>query len=160
LKELVINMMEERGVPVAEIGQIVLDLQKPYNPKLTLSECCDSVYMVLEKREVQHSIITGIIIDTYAEHGLFPEPLQSILREDNALYGVDEILALGITNVYGTIGLTNFGYLDKTKPGILRTLNNHTEKVHTFLDDIVAALAAAASARLAHNHERDAEETS
>ena len=153
MKDLVVGMLEERGVPITEIGQIVLDLQRPYNSKLTLEDCTRSVDSVLEKREVQHCIITGVILDTYAEHGLFPEPLQTILREDNPLYGVDEILALGITNVYGTIGLTNFGYLDKTKPGILTRLNNHSHKVHTFLDDIVAALAAAASARLAHNQE-------
>jgi phosphatidylglycerophosphatase A len=58
---------------------------------------------------------------------------------------------LGITNVYGTIGLTNFGYLDKTKLGILAVVNDNPQAVHTFLDDLVAGLAAAASARLAHN---------
>jgi phosphatidylglycerophosphatase A len=64
---------------------------------------------------------------------------------------VDEVLALSIVNVYGSIGFTNYGYVDKIKPGILAHLNDKsTGKCHTFLDDIVGAIAAAASSRLAH----------
>ena len=77
-------------------------------------------------------------------------PLQHIIEDDEGLYGIDEILALSIVNVYGTIGFTNYGYIDKVKPGILKELNSHDGvHVHTFLDDIVGAIAAAAS-RLAH----------
>lgn len=154
MKEVIIEMLVERGVELKDVAELVMGLQQPYNPFLTESECISSVEAVLEKREVQHTILTGLVLDTLAEHGLLPEPLQSILVRDEPLYGVDEIMALGITNVYGAIGLTNFGYLDKTKPGILRRLNGHPSQVHTFLDDLVAGLAAAASARLAHNYER------
>lgn len=154
MKETVVRMMAERGVELAEIAKLVMELQRPYHPTLTLEECSETVLAVLDKREVQHAILTGVVLDTLAEHGLLPEPLLSILVNDEPLYGVDEILALGITNVYGAIGLTNFGYLDKTKPGILRKLNSHPDHVHTFMDDLVAGLAAAASARLAHNLEK------
>ena len=78
-------------------------------------------------------------------------PLQHIIEDDEGLYGIDEILALSIVNVYGTIGFTNYGYIDKVKPGILKELNSHDGvHVHTFLDDIVGAIAAAAASRLAH----------
>ena len=73
-----------------------------------------------------------------------------MLRNDDNLYGIDEILSLSIVNVYGSIGLTNFGYLDKLKPGIIGSINDKKNSVNTFLDDIVAAIAAAASARIAH----------
>lgn len=151
MKQHCIDLLRERGVELTDIAQIVLDLQLPYNPSLSFAVCLQSVLSVLEKREVQHTIITGVVLDSYAEKGLLPEPLQSILQNDTPLYGVDEMLAVGITNVYGTIGLTNFGYLDKVKPGILKELNSKGARVHTFMDDIVAALAASASARLAHN---------
>lgn len=152
MKDLVVDMLRDRGVTLEDVAQIVLDLQRPYNPALSLEQCVESVFKVLDKREVQHCIVTGVTLDMYAEKKLLPEPLQTIMSQDNPLYGVDEILAVGITNVYGTIGLTNFGYLDKLKPGILAQLNNkESHMIHTFLDDIVAALAAAASARLAHN---------
>ncbi len=92
-----------------------------------------------------------------AERKLLPEPLQSIMEADESLYGVDETLALGITNVYGMIGLTSFGYLDKVKPGIIQELNNSATRIHVFLDDLIAGLAAAASARIAHKNKKRGE---
>lgn len=151
MKQLVVSMLLDRGVEVEDIAKLVFVLQRPYNPLLQLKQCVVSVESVLEKREVQYAVLTGIVLDTYAENGLLPEPLQSAVLKDEPLFGIDEVLALAITNVYGTIGLTNFGYLDKTKMGILAVLNDHPHAVHTFLDDLVAGLAAAASARIAHN---------
>lgn len=151
MKQLVTNLLAERGVTLVDIASLVYALQRPYYPTLSLDQCLTSVNSVLEKREVQFALLTGITLDTYAEQGLLPEPLQTIIASDEALFGIDEVLALGITNVYGTIGLTNFGYLDKTKLGILAVINDNPQAVHTFLDDLVAGLAAAASARLAHN---------
>ena len=70
---------------------------------------------------------------------------------DESLYGIDEVLVLSIVNVYGSIGLTNFGYVDKLKPGIIGKLNDEkSEMCNTFIDDIVGALAAAAASRIAH----------
>ncbi|ASS66435.1 MULTISPECIES: phosphatidylglycerophosphatase A [unclassified Paenibacillus] len=140
-----------RGVTVDDVASIVLSLQRPYNPLLTMEECTESVRTVLGKREVQYVLYTGIALDELAERKLLPHPLQAIMEKDESLYGVDETLAMGITNVYGMIGLTSFGYLDKVKPGIISHLNDKTTgKVHVFLDDLVAGLAAAASARIAH----------
>lgn len=48
------------------------------------------------------------------------------------------------------IGLTGFGYLDKIKLGIIGKLNDDEQGIHVFLDDLVAGIAAAASARIAH----------
>lgn len=142
--------LNKRGVSVDDVAGIVYTLQSPYNPDLSIEECEISVRAVLEKREVQYVLYTGIALDELAEQKLLPEPLQSIMENDESLYGVDETLALGITNVYGMIGMTSFGYLDKVKPGIIRQLNIKGEKIHVFLDDLVAGLAAAASARIAH----------
>jgi phosphatidylglycerophosphatase A len=151
MKDLVVNMMRDRGVELLDVARLVYALQHSYHPNLEMEKCLQSVESVLEKREVQHAMLVGIILDTYAEHGLLPEPLQGVIAKDEPLFGIDEVLALAITNVYGTIGLTNFGYLDKTKMGILAVINDHPHAVHTFLDDLVAGLAAAASARIAHN---------
>ena len=88
-----------------------------------------------------------------AEENSLLHPLQEIVKDDEGLYGIDEILALSIVNVYGSIGFTNYGYIDKVKPGILKELNSHEgPRVHTFLDDIVGAIAASAASRLAHQH--------
>jgi phosphatidylglycerophosphatase A len=148
----VIRLLEDRGVTLPEIAQVVLQIQKGYYPELTLEECLAGVEAVIKKREVQHAILTGVALDVLAEEQKLPEPLQSIVAKDDFLFGVDEILALSITNVYGSIGLTNFGYLDKTKPLIIGKLNAHKGgRCHTFLDDLVSAIAAAAASRIAHS---------
>jgi len=147
----VLKMLENRGVSLDEIAQVVLQIQKGYYPELTMEECLAGVDAVIRKREVQHAILTGVALDVLAEENKLPEPLQSIVAKDDFLFGVDEIVALSITNVYGSIGLTNFGYLDKTKPLIIGTLNSHKGgRCHTFLDDLVSAIAAAAASRIAH----------
>ncbi|AJY75989.1 phosphatidylglycerophosphatase A [Paenibacillus beijingensis] len=142
--------LTRRGVTLEDVAEIVYTLQRPYNGQLTMGECRESVLAVLSKREVQYVLYTGIALDELAERKLLPQPLQAMMENDESLYGVDETLALGITNVYGMIGLTSFGYLDKMKPGIIRQLNEKGKKIHVFLDDLVAGLAAAASARIAH----------
>ncbi|WP_410769770.1 phosphatidylglycerophosphatase A [Fontibacillus sp. BL9] len=140
----------KRGVRLEEIAEIVYSLQLPYHEDLVMEQCLNSVKAVLQKREVQYTLFTGIALDELAEQKLLPEPLQSILEADEPLYGVDETMALGITSVFGMIGLTSFGYLDKVKPEIIGKLNNKGANIHVFLDDLVAGLAAAASARIAH----------
>ena len=146
------DLLEQRGVSLEAIANLVMFLQKDYLPDLTLPLARESVTTVLHKREVQNALITGIQLDISAEHHALLEPLQTIVAQDEGLYGVDETMALSIVNVYGSIGLTNYGYIDRVKPGILSSLNAHVpEPIHTFLDDLVGAVAAAAAARLAHD---------
>ena len=143
--------LKKRGVEVEDIAQLVYYLQEKYHPALAMEDCLENVERVLSKREVQNAILTGIQLDILAEQKKLEEPLQSIIAIDEGLYGIDEILAFSIVNIYGSIGFTNYGYIDKQKPGILEKLNDKSSgQYHTFLDDIVGAIAAAASSRLAH----------
>src|SRR5690606_27398799 len=145
--------LAKRGVTVTQLAQLTLVLQKDYDPAVALEECEQDGEAVLRKREVQSALLTGIQLDMLAEEGKLMQPLLSIVRNDEGLYGCDEVLALSIVNVYGSIALPNLGYLDKIKPGIMKRLNNKKgDEVHTFLDDIVGAIAAAAASRMAHNH--------
>ena len=147
------DLLEERGVTIEDIADLVFFLQKEYIEKLDIELCIHSVNRVLTKREVHNAIITGIELDKLAEQKKLDYPLQTILEEDE---GIDEIMALSIVNVYGSIGFTNYGYIDKVKPGILKKLNEHDGvHVHTFLDDLVGAIAASAASRLAHENPRN-----
>lgn len=147
-----IDMLNRRGVELEDIGELVLFLQKRYYPDLTLEFCVENLKSVLKKREIVHAILTGIALDEMADKELLPEPLQSIVFEDEGLFGIDEIIPLSIVNVYGTIGLTNYGFLDKEKIGIIKKLDEEKDvQCNTFLDDIVAALAAATASRIAHS---------
>lgn len=151
--EIIVNKLNERGVELSDIAKIVVDLQKPYLPNLKYDDALEHVNKVIMKREVQNAALVGIELDILAERKIISEPLLSKLLNDEGLFGVDEVLALAIVNVYGSIGFTNFGYVDKIKPGIIGELDKRgkeTNECHTFIDDIVGAIAAAAASSIAH----------
>lgn len=149
-----IELLESRGVTIDDIAECARFLQADYHVDLKKEELLESVMSVLSKREVQHAIMTGIELDILAEKKLLDnKDLESILRRDEGLYGVDEVLAYGICNLYGSIALTNFGFIDKKKYGIIAKLNESGKDsgvVNTFIDDIVGAIAASAASRFAH----------
>ena len=131
LYEHTVKRLQDFGVELIEIAKLVQELQGEYIKDLDLDRCLESVESVIKKRESIHAILTGLALDDLANEGKLPEPIQSIIHDDEGLYGIDEILTLGIVNMYGTIGLTNFGYLDKKKIGIIKELDEK-KKVETW----------------------------
>ena len=104
-----IELLESRGVTIDDIAECARFLQADYHVDLKKEELLESVMSVLSKREVQHAIMTAIELDVLAEKKLMEnKALQDILTRDEGLYGVDEVLAYGICNLYGSIALTNF----------------------------------------------------
>lgn len=153
LRKKAIDMLQERGVTVEDIANITFEVQKEYYDDLEFKDCLFHVENVLSKREVINAVLTGLTIDKLTEQGHVEEPLRSMIMNDYSLYGIDEVLAYSIVNVYGSIGLTNFGYIDKLKIGIVNEIDKigkTPNKCNTFLDDIVSAIAASAASRIAH----------
>ncbi|BAS27284.1 phosphatidylglycerophosphatase [Limnochorda pilosa] len=149
--------LRRRGVRVEDVVRVACDIARERRPQVTFAECRTHLEKVLEKREVLYAILTGVVLDELAEAGTLPEPLQEAIASDLPLYGIDEILATSITNIYGAVSLTRFGYLDKKKPGVVGDLNRHRNgRVHTFMDDLVAALVAATLARMEHSAQKGA----
>ncbi|KYG90880.1 phosphatidylglycerophosphatase A [Metasolibacillus sp. FSL H7-0170] len=156
--EATYSALERRGVKVEDIAEIVYEMQSLYNEGLLMEHCISSVERVLHKREVQHAVLVGVELDELAEKKMLSEPLQSIVESDEGLFGVDETIALGSVFTYGSIAVTTFGHLDKKKIGIIDKLDTKAGKcVNTFLDDLVASIAASAASRIAHRM-RDLEE--
>ena len=147
-----VESLKNRGVQIIDIAEIAFRQQSRYNPNITMDTCTQSVEKILSLRDIFHIVQLGIEIDRLAEEGKLSSPIQDILKADLGMFGVDEILGLAIASNYGVIGQTNFGDIDVNKPGIVKTLNEEGSKpnvCHTFLDDIVGAIAAAASTRVA-----------
>ena len=145
-----LKLLEEEGIKLDDLAQIVYDIQKKY-VDITLELAKESILKVLEKREVVFAMMVGIELDRQArKKGLLNKELQDLILTDEALFGIDEVLAYSICNIYGSIALTNFGYLDKIKPGIIGKINNDKTKCNTFMDDILGAICASAASRFAH----------
>jgi phosphatidylglycerophosphatase A len=143
----------DRGVNIDDIAVIAFNQQKKYNPEISMKQCIESVEKILSYRDIFHMVQLSIEIDRMTEEGMFRGPIQDIMRADLGMFGIDEVFGLNIAAMYGTIGQTNFGDIDVNKPGIVKELNDggkgDKERCHTFLDDVVGALAAAASTRVA-----------
>lgn len=143
----------ERGVTIEDIALLAYNQQLKFEPKVKMEVCIESVEKILSLRDTFHLVQLGAEIDRLAEENMFKGPIQDIINHDLGVFGVDEILGLDIARLYGVIGQTNFGDLDVNKPGIIKKLNEEgksgSPKCHTFLDDIVGAIAAAASVRVA-----------
>lgn len=148
-----VELLEERGVVLEDIVECVVYLQKDFIKTIDHNEILDIVKGVINKREVQHALLTGINIDVLTEKRKFGnDSIEDIILRDESLYGIDEVLAYGICNLYGSIALTNYGYIDRVKPGIIGELNDLSSgQCNTFLDDIVGAIAAASASKLAHS---------
>lgn len=147
-----VKLLKSRGVSLEDIAECTIYLQKSFNSDIDATQVLAIIDSILLKREVQNAIITGINLDIMAEKGLLEsKTLEKMMMDDTSLYGVDEVLAYGICNIYGSIALTNFGYIDWVKPLIIGELNNcPSNECHTFLDDIVGAIAASAASKMAH----------
>lgn len=146
-----IESLKERGVSVDDIAEIAYNQQLKYTKDIPYEICYDSVLKILSLRDVFHHVQLGIEIDRMAEEKMFKGPIQDILYHDLGLFGIDELVGLNIAGNYGVIGETNFGDIDVNKPGICKKLNDEGKllnQCHTFLDDIVGAIAAAATTRV------------
>lgn len=150
--EFVTQRLNERGVKLADLAQIVYDTQKNFEPALTLEACQKYLIDTLHKRELLNSAMVALELDRLTEEGAVAEPLASIIKNDAGVFGVDETLALQIANIYGTIGTTNFGYFDRVKTGIMAKFDHDKQHVNTFIDDILAAIVAAVCGKIAHQY--------
>lgn len=142
------------GITELAMAEIVVSEQEKYNPDLTIDMALHAVKRVLAKREVQHALVTALSIDELADKRMLPEPLQSIIDDDNPQYGVDESIALMTSMLYGTISASNWGHLDKNKPGIIGKLNDLQKTggmTTTMTDDMISMIISSAEGKVSQN---------
>lgn len=147
-----VETLKRRGVTIDDIAKISYRQQQRYIPDIEFRVCVESVEKILSLRDVFHYVQLGTEIDRLTEEKMFKGPIQDILYYDLGVFGIDETFGLDVAGMYGTIGQTNFGDIDVNKYGIVDELNvkgSVPGTCHTFLDDIVGAIAAAASTRVA-----------
>lgn len=145
---------EELGISRLELAQEVLKEQARHNPWMTLEDAYKAVEAVIRKREMQHALVTALTIDELADKKMLSEPMQSIIADDNPLYGIDETIALGTAGLFGTIAVTNFGFLDREKADLAKKLNDEQKAgghITTMTDDLVSLIIASAEGKVAHS---------
>lgn len=158
LYDWVLNELHKRNINNETIGEIAYNMQHQYLPHLTVEDFGAQLDEVLKKREVLNILAIGFALDNLANAGLLPEPLQTIVKEDAGVYGVDETISLALSQLYGSIAVTNYGYEDKKKLGIAAKLDNSNGQVNTFADDLALALASAVIGRCGHGSKLELED--
>lgn len=150
--EFVVGRLQKRGVALADLEDIIYQTQLEFEPTLTRDRVHQYLEDALHKRELLNNAMVMLELDRLTEEGQVAEPLSSIVKNDAGAFGVDETLALQIANIYGTIGTTNFGYFDRVKKGIIAKYDHDSQHINTFIDDLLAAIVAAVSGKIAHKY--------
>lgn len=141
------------------LAEIVYEQQRDYIVGLTPNDCLQAVLDVMANREIQHAMLVAIELDSMAQEAANHDggvarqanPLIRLLVDDNSNFGVDEHIAMSASGLYGSIATSNFGYLDKVKPGVIGEINDmgkNGTRVTTMIDDMLCAVVASAEATL------------
>lgn len=150
--DYVTNTMRNRGVTQQQMAQITLNMTSEFVPNIRLEECIATIVDVMHKRDYLSTAMIMLDLDRLAEEQQLSQPLNSIINADAGVFGVDEDLAMSIATLYGPIGATNFGYLDRVKKGIIKKIDRDPKHINTFLDDLIGATVAAACGKISHQH--------
>lgn len=150
--KFVVERLSELGVSLNDIAEISYQLEYKYIPTLTVDECLTAVTTVMHKRDILNLAMTGLELDRLAQDNLIKEPLLSIIRNDLGVFAVDEVLGVSISQLYGLIGVSSFGMVDKVKTGVIKDLDTDDTRINTFVDDLAGAIASAAAAKVTHDN--------
>lgn len=142
--------LEKLGVTFESVAEIAYEMQKKHEPDITIKELMDEAENVMHKRDFLNAAMVALTLDKAANEKTLPSPLQEIVENDTGVFGVDETLAISVSQLFGTIGVSNYGFIDIAKIGVIKELDEDKSRVTTFVDDIVGAWASAVSAKIAH----------
>ena len=146
------NYLENKGIEFLDIAKISQKLSSKYFPNVSLNKYLKDLLDIMHKRDVLDAYMVGISLDKLSTDKQLDEPLQSILDADAGVFSIDEILGESIANLYGSIGSTDFGYIDHNKQGIIKRIDELKSTDNVFLDDLLGATAAALSAKTSHDN--------
>ncbi|QBO35223.1 phosphatidylglycerophosphatase A [Periweissella cryptocerci] len=146
LQQASIDRLAQRGVAISDIEAGTRAFLEPkYHLTVEAVRLSEAVTKVLHKDEVADIILTALYIDEQAETMSDSNPLKARLARDANGHNVDELMAIGITQQFSAAATVHYGLLDDQKPGLIGEINDRTDSVNVYLDDILAALIASAA---------------
>ncbi|OIK86121.1 phosphatidylglycerophosphatase A [Oenococcus oeni] len=141
-----IKRLLKRGVSLNDIYKLTSDfLLQHYHFSAKNEQIVKALSIVLKRDEVNDIILTALYMDEAAETMPDSEPLKGRLSRDANGHNVDEILAIGLASQFGAAATVHYGWLDNEKPGLIGVLNDKTDSINVYIDDILAALVASSA---------------
>lgn len=151
-----LRLLTKKNIKLSDIADLAIANQAPYGIDYDRTAVINVIDHILQRDDIQDIITLAINIDELVQNDQLSPYINERIKSDVGLFGVDELIVSGIYNLYGQTGVTNYGYTDKMKPGIIGEIDRRgktTAETTTFLDDIVGALVAATVSYLAHHQE-------
>lgn len=146
LQEAAIAKLSERGVNRQDIAEGTRNfLVGKYKDVVNEALLIQAITRVLHKDEVADIILTALYLDEQAEKMPDNQPLKARLQRDANGHNVDEILAIALTQQFSAAATVHYGLLDDLKPGLIGIINDKTDSINVYLDDILAALIASSA---------------
>ena len=146
LQESGITKLAQRGVSINDIAEGARTfLIEKYHDAVDEVLLNTAISRVLHKDEVADIILTALYLDEQAENMPDTQPLKARLQRDANGHNVDEILAIAITQQFSAAATVHYGLLDDLKPGLIGIINDKTDSINVYLDDILAALIASSA---------------
>ena len=140
----------DHGITLKEMAIEAKRDQDEHHVEADVEDYIKAIENLLHKHDTMSIILSGLVLDQSAEKKMLPEPLQTIIENDLPLYSVDELLSIGLTEMYGGIAVTNYGFRDVKKRRLAKRVDESKDHVNCFLDDFVSAIIACAEAIVAH----------
>ena len=147
----------DQGITIKEMALEAKEDQDKHHVKASFETYIKAIQSQLHKHDVMSCIMTGLAIDRLAEQHKLPDPLQTIVENDLSLYSPDELISISLAQMYSGIAVTNYGARDVHKHALAKRIDESTEHVNCFLDDIVSAIIAGAEAAVANKLEEHPE---
>lgn len=144
------QQLASHGISLKEMAREAKIDQDGHHVKASVEDYIKAIENLLHKHDVMSIILSGLALDQLAEKKMLPDPLQAIIENDLPLYSVDELLSIGLTEMYGGIAVTNYGFRDVKKRQLAKRVDESKDHVNCFLDDFVSAIIACAEAIVAH----------
>lgn len=153
LKESIISEFDALGISLKNISKAIYKEQKKYNQNLSLDDCYNALEHIISKREVADKLCICFLLNSLKNNECeYSKVINKYsLNYNNALLGTSKMLGISISEMYGAIGYSNFGYFSEYYLDFFDELKNNS-KCTVFIIDAICGIAAAASGKIAHQY--------
>jgi alpha-ribazole phosphatase CobZ len=141
----ILSRLKERGIELDDLVETGMELftdSRSLTKKKVARTLRKRLGSVLSDINVASLIIAAMRLDEEGESGRIPSLSQEAFMKDPIALVTDETIGMAIANyVAGTLGVHNFLYYDREKPGIMK-------KLEPFMDDAIGGLVSGVMSRI------------
>lgn len=141
----ILNRLKERGIELDDLVETGMELftdSHSLSKKKVAQVLRRSLGRALSDINVASLIIAAIRLDEEGEGGRIPSLSKEAFLKDPIALVTDETIGTAIANyIAGTLGVHNFLYYDRVKPGIMK-------KLEPFMDDAIGGLVSGVMSRI------------